>query len=228
MQGLNDTIFDLLTKVYPTKSVEDFQIQRKALTVSFVGSGIDVDVVPVIEDSTRPGYGWHFDALDPGSKMETCAPCQIKFIRDRKNKDKHFRTLVRLGKRWRDYAELSHLNSFTIELILAYLLDKEGSTGTVEQRFRRFLNYISQSGLKEVISFAENTKPLGTFKDPVVIIDPVYSQNNVAARLTEAERIEILTAAQTAWETATFASVEGDLDVWKEIFGPNFRVEDAE
>jgi len=35
LQSLNDTIHDLLVTIYPTKSVEDFQIQRKAATVSF-------------------------------------------------------------------------------------------------------------------------------------------------------------------------------------------------
>jgi hypothetical protein len=50
LQGLNDTIYNLLISIYPTKDVEDFQIQRKAATVSFVGTGISVDVVPVIED----------------------------------------------------------------------------------------------------------------------------------------------------------------------------------
>ena len=77
------------------------EIQRKAATVSFVGTGLSVDIVPVIEDPKRLGYGWQFDLQD-GSKLETCAPCQIKFVRDRKNKDRDFRTLVRLTKKWRD------------------------------------------------------------------------------------------------------------------------------
>src|ERR1700730_2761664 len=67
LQSLNDLIYDLLIKIYPTKAVEDFQIQRKAATVSFVGTGISVDIVPVIEDDKRPGYGWQFDLQD-GSK----------------------------------------------------------------------------------------------------------------------------------------------------------------
>jgi hypothetical protein len=226
LQGLNDTIYDLLTKVYPAKAVEDFEIQRKALTVTFVGSGLNVDVVPVIEDPSRPGYGWQFNLQDPGFHLETCAPCQIVVVRDRKGKDKNFRTLVRLAKRWRNFAEPTPLKSFTIELIMAYLLDTEGSSGTIEQRFRRFLNYIAQSGLKDQISFLENTTPLGTFHDPVVIIDPVYSNNNVASRISEQERLEIVAAAQQAWETAAFASVEDDLELWKEVFGSGFKVED--
>ena len=108
LQTLNDTIYKLLIEIYPNKDVEDFEIQRKAATVSFVGSGLSVDVVPVIEDSNKPGYGWQFDLQD-GSAMQTCAPCQIQFVRDRKDKDKDFRTLVRLAKKWRNHAELKAL-----------------------------------------------------------------------------------------------------------------------
>jgi hypothetical protein len=225
LQSLNDTIYKLLIDIYPNKDVEDFEIQRKAATVSFVGTGLSVDIVPVIEDAQRPGYGWQFDLQD-GSRLETCAPCQIKFVRDRKNKDTDFRTLVRLLKKWRNHVELKPLKSFVIELLVAYVLDSEGNAGSIEQRFRRILLYIAQSGLKERIQFAENTAPFGTFNDPVVIIDPVYSFNNVASRITEAERLMIVAAAQNAWEAAHFASAEDDDEVWKEIFGPRFKVKE--
>jgi hypothetical protein len=225
LQSLNDTIYNLLVEIYPNKDVEDFEIQRKAATVSFVGSGLSVDIVPVIEDPNKAGYGWQFDLQD-GSSMETCAPCQIQFVRDRKNQDKDFRTLVRLAKKWRNHAELRALKSFIIELIIAYILDQEGKAGSIEQRFRRFLLYLAQSGLKDIISFPENVAPLGTFSDPVVIIDPVNSKNNVASRITETERAEIVAAASVAWEAAHFASAEDDKEVWKELFGPRFRVEE--
>ncbi len=225
LKTLTDTIYNLLIKVYPNKGVEDFEIQRKAATVTFVGTGLSVDIVPVIEDEHRAGYGWQFDIRD-GSRVETCAPCQIQFIRDRKNSDKDFRTLVRLGKKWRNHAELQALKSFTIELLLAHLLDQEGANGSIEARFRRFLLYIAQSGLKDKISFRENGLPLGTFTDPVVILDPVCSQNNVASRISESERLQIVEAAREAWEAANFASAENDLEIWKEIFGPRFTVGD--
>ena len=225
LASLTDTIYELLIKIYPNKDVEHFQIQRKAATVAFVGSGLSVDIVPVIEDASRPNYGWQFDIQD-GSKVQTCAPCQIQFVRDRKEADKDFRTLVRLAKRWRNQAELKPLKSFAIELIMAYVLDTQGSVGSIEQRFRRFLHYIAQSGLKDLITFPENAKPIGSFTDPAVIIDPVSSQNNVAARITETERKEIVAAATEAWEAAHFASAEDDIDAWKEVFGPRFKVED--
>jgi len=106
------------------------------------------------------------------------------------------------------------------------LLDQEGADGSTEQRFRRFLLYTAQSELKERIQFPENTGPFGVFSDPVVILDPVCSLNNVATRITETERQQIAGAAREAWETANFASAENDNEVWKEIFGPRFKVED--
>ncbi len=227
LEDLTARIYDLLVEQYPTKSVEDFQIQRKAATVTFVGSGLVVDIVPVLEDPHRSGYGWQYDIRD-GSKVETCAPCQIKFVRDRKNVDGDFRTLVRMAKKWRNWTELKPLKSFAIELIMAHLLDTRGKGGSIEQRFRDFLLYVAQSGLKDVISFPENTAPSLQFDDPVVIIDPVASDNNVASRVSEAERKEIVAAAEKAWETANFASAENDHSVWKEIFGPQFRTEDAQ
>lgn len=225
LETLSDTIYDLLIEQYPTKSVEDFEIQRKAATVNFVGTGISVDIVPVIEDELRPGYGWQYDSRT-GAKVQTCAPCQIKFVRDRKNSDPDFRTLVRMAKKWRNHAEIKPLKSFAIELILAYLLDTQGKTGTIEQRFRDFLLFIAQSELKTEIRFPENTAPFTAFSDPVVILDPVCSANNVASRISEAERKEIVQAAKEAWEAANFASTEPDNEVWKELFGPRFRTEE--
>lgn len=107
---------------------------------------------------------------------------------------------------------------------MAYLLDKNGKEGSIESRFRQFLLYIAQSGLKEKIFFPENGNDIPDFSDPVVIIDPVCVTNNVASRLSEDERLEIVDAAAEAWEIAHHASVENDLAIWKELFGPRLKV----
>jgi tRNA nucleotidyltransferase (CCA-adding enzyme) len=226
LASLSQLIYDVLIKLYPNKAVEHFEIQRKAATVMFVGSGLSVDIVPVIEDPARPGYGWQFDIHD-NSKVQTCAPCQIKFVKDRKDADGDFRTLVRLAKKWRNRVELKPLKSFTIELIMAHVLARNGKDGSIEKRFRDFLLYIAQSELKEVITFPENGLFLQTFTDPVVILDPVCDTNNVASRISEDERKGIVAAATEAWETANFASAEDDIDLWKELFGPRFKIKEA-
>lgn len=223
IETLSETLHALLIQIYPTKSVEDFEIQRKAATAKFVGSGLSVDIVPVIENTQKPGYGVQYDR--DGTTVETCAPCQIKFVRDRKSKDKDFRTLVRLAKRWRNHAEIKPLKSFAIELIMAHILDKDGSSGTIEERFRKFLLYIAQSELRERITFPENTGAIPLFSDPVVIVDPVCNTNNVASRVNDDERKQIVAAALNAWETAHLASIDDDADVWREVFGPRFNTQ---
>lgn len=225
LASLSQLIFNALVKLYPNKAVEDFEIQRKAATVTFVGSGLSVDIVPVIEDPARSGYGWQFDIHD-NTKVQTCAPCQIKFVRDRKDMDGDFRTLVRLAKKWRNRIELKPLKSFAIELIMAHVLAKNGKDGSIEKRFRDFLLYVAQSELKEVITFPENGKVSPAFTDPVVILDPVCNTNNVTSRISDIERKEIVAAAMEAWEIANFASTEDDIEVWKELFGPRFKVKE--
>ncbi len=226
LDNLNDLIFKLLTKIYPTKAVEDFEIQRRAATVTFVKSGLSVDVVPVIQDPEEQNNGWQYD-LKTKEKNLTCAPCHIQFIRDRKNSDKHYRTLVRMAKRWKNFANPAGLKSFHIELILAYLQDRDGPTENIEQRFKEFLGFIAQNALNERIDFPENsTKPQKYFSNPVVIIDPANHENNVASRITEKEKSEIIAKALQAWEAAHYASVEDDNDVWKEVFGPKFKIKD--
>lgn len=223
-EGLSEDIHNLLVELYPNKAVEDFEIQRRAATVTFKGSGLAVDIVPVIENPGKDGFGYQFDTA--GGRTLTCAPCQIQFVRARKVADSDYRTLVRLVKKWRNFQGVDRLKSFHIELILAHLQDKHGPCENIEQRLRDFFLYIAQTGLKEPIQFPENTGTIPTFSDPVVIIDPVNNENNTAARITDAERSEIVAKATEAWETANFASVEDDPAVWKEIFGPRFKTKD--
>ena len=79
----------------------------------------------------------------------------------------------------------------------------------------------------ERIDFPENAgKTAVSFSDPVVIIDPVSPENNVSSRITKDEQDLIAKAAETAWEAATYASVENSDEVWKEIFGGRFKTKD--
>lgn len=224
--GLNELIHKLLIKIYPQKSVKDFEIQRRAATVTFVKSGLAVDIVPVIQDSSSSDHGYQFDR-ETGERNRTCAPCHIQFIRDRKDKDKHYRTLVRMGKRWKNFTNPPGLKSFHIELILAYLVDRDGATTSIEKRFREFLGYLAQTGLEERIDFPENNlKFKKSFSEPVVIVDPANHENNVASRITADEKNKIKDLARQYWEISFEASVQEDEEMWKEIFGPRFKIMD--
>jgi hypothetical protein len=133
-------------------------------------------------------------------------------------------------KKWRNEQELDRLRSFLIELIVAHLFDRDGTATSLEAGLQRFYLYVAQYGLKERITFPELGRISSLPSDPVVVLDPVNKENNVAARLTDSERAEIVAAAESAFstvETAVWKSGKGEtLDLWKEVMGRSFMIDD--
>lgn len=91
-ETLGEEINNFLVAAYPNKSVGDFTIQKRAATVSFVASGLDVDIVPVVEIADRADYGWQYGT--DGTRVLTCVPGQLAFIAERKRRDSDFRAVV--------------------------------------------------------------------------------------------------------------------------------------
>lgn len=227
--NLHAIIRKLLIAVYPTKKPEDYQIQPRTLGIHFTTSGLDVDLVPVIPISNEPGYGWQ-PSSQSDHPVKTSIQGQLDFIKARKKADVRFKTIVRLLKKWRNENELDRFRSFAIELIVAHLYDKHGAAPSLEEGVKRFWKYLAQHQLKQKISFPENGTIAQFPNDPVVVIDPVNNSNNVTARLTTAERDEIVKAALSAYETIQTASCKdgkGDtLDLWKQVFGRSFTIDE--
>jgi hypothetical protein len=228
VDALHEVIRKLLISVYPTKQPADFQVQPRTLGIHFHESGLDVDLVPVIPIPNEPGFGWQ-PSSQGGEPVKTNIQGQLDFIKSRKDADPRYRTLVRLLKRWRNEQELEKLRSFTIELILAHLYDRDGAASSLESGLQRFFLFVAQTGLKEPVSFPENGNVDTYPSDPVVILDPVNTANNVTVRLSEEERAEIAAAAELAWSTveaAVWKGTKGDtLDLWKEVMGRSFTID---
>ncbi len=230
VDNLHAIIRKLLIDAYPTKKPEDFQVQPRTLGIHFRTSGLDVDLVPVIPIPTEPGYGWQ-PSSERDQPVKTSIQGQLNFIKNRRDADPRFKTLVRLLKNWRNQNEIDRFRSFTIELIAAHLFDLHGAAVSLESGLQRFFLYVAQSQLKKPVTFAELGKVTTFPNDPVVILDPVNKSNNVAARLTDVERREIVAAAEKAWstiETASWKGGKGDtLDLWKDVMGRSFIIEEA-
>jgi hypothetical protein len=228
-EKLHNIILDLLVAAYPNKSREDFQVQPRTLGIHFRDSGLDVDLVPVIPIPAEPGYGWQ-PSSQQGHPVKTNITKQLEFVKSRRDADSRFRTIIRLLKNWRNHVELDRLRSFMIELIVAHLYDAQGAAPSLEAGLQRFFLYVAQSELNDPIIFAECGAVASVPKDPVVIIDPVNKENNVAARITASEKSEIVKAAQRAWETieaASWKSGKGEtLDLWKEVMGRSFTIDE--
>jgi hypothetical protein len=226
LDTLHEQLRGVVRAAYPTKADADFTINPKTLGVSFVASGLDVDLVPVLPDDRRgEGWGWQ-PSSDGGASVLTCIPGQLDFIRARKIADHRYRSVVRLAKRWRDYQELS-LRSFPIELWLAYLQGAEGPCMSIEAGLYRFFVWLSRDQLKGPVTFAEHGPVAQLPVDPVVTLDPVNFQNNVTARLTDQDREAIVDAGERAADTLGYArrvSGSGQTDeLWRELVGRNFK-----
>lgn len=226
---LHGIIRDLLIAVYPQKRPDDFKVQPRTLGIHYHDSGLDVDLVPIVPIPLEPGYGWQPSSQGDGP-VKTSVAGQLAFIKARSDSDPRYRTLVRLLKRWRNYQELDALRSFTIELMLAYLQDRDGPAPSLEEGLLRFFLFIAQIELREPVSFPENGRISRHPSDPVVVLDPVNVDNNVARRITEAERQEIVAKATGAWETISAASwnpYKGEtVELWRDVFGRSFVIEE--
>jgi hypothetical protein len=228
MNSLHAKIRKLLIAIYPQKVESDFAVQPRTLGIEFRVSGLCVDLVPIIPIASKPGYAWQPSSQGQPPVM-TNIQGQLDFIKARRDKDAMYRILVRLLKRWRNTKELTQLGSFAIELILAHLQDTKGAAPTLEAGLSRFFLFVAQSQLKTKIAFKENGNVTSFPNDPVVILDPVNSQNNVTRRITDAERVEIVKRAIEAWESITTASHNGfkgeTVEFWRNVFGRGFVIE---
>jgi hypothetical protein len=225
---LHERIRRLLLKCYPTKQPSDFTVQPRTLGIVFQGSGLEVDLVPIIPDPKQDDFGYQ-----PSSRGEppilTSVAGQLDFIRKRKDADPRFAKLVRMVKYWRNHHELDDLRSFVIELLLAHLQDQRGAAPSLEEGLLRFFSWVAQTELGQPVTFPECGQPTSWPKDRMVILDPVNVTNNVARRMTEPQCREIVNAARTAWERIHEARnndfVGETVECWKDVFGRSFVIE---
>lgn len=221
---------DRLFEANPNMERDQFVENDHTVTISFRGTGLDVDAVPVIYDGAEDDRG---DLINrhTGERVETSVPLHLQFIRDRrKSYGDAYTELIRLTKWWKreavkTYAPELRLKSFIIELIWAHLAD----TGTdltdypqaLEQFFVHLVKHIDQP-----LSFDDFVPPPQPKGDPVEIIDPVNPSNNIAKDYTLADRDGISAAALQALSAineATFAPTKGrEIELWQRILGPSF------
>jgi hypothetical protein len=223
-----------LRKAFPNFKPDQVQPQTYSVTVSFRGSGLDVDVVPILYDGDPDWYG-KLVSQDDGSLLSTSIPRHLEFIRKRKAaQEKDFAQVARLVKFWarnmkRD-REGFRFKSFMIELILAHLSDQGLDFSDYPEALQHFFTYVARTGLRERLVFADYYQPsvVGAFAEPVQIIDPVNAKNNVSRLYTAVEVDMIVDAALDAGDAidaALAAPTKGEtVAYWQRVFGPSFQV----
>lgn len=231
---------DRLIEVYgDTKRPEDFQMSDHAVGIVFHGSGLKVDVAPVIYEGAPEDRGYL--VTRSGQRVLTSIRLHVKFIRRRKRDyGPAYAQLIRLLKAWvREQKRLDpafRCKSFLVELIVAHLADHgwagqplalDDYPSALEQVFA----YVVRTRLAQRIAF-DDYYPASELPDPtgapIEVFDPVNPTNNVVGQYASIERDRLVAAAHDALDAiaeAEYADTKGRaIACWKRVFGPGFGV----
>lgn len=222
---LQELIKKLLVTAYPQKNADDFDDSgARTFGIVFKGSGLEVDLVPIVSLDDAANYGLQYSRK--GDCVKTSVKVHLDHYRDHAGRDPLLAPTLRLAKRWRYWQELDGIQSFHLELLLSFLVDRYGPAAGLEDGLRRLFLFIFRD-LGRGVTF--DGSDIARFSDPVVIVDPANHHNNVAARIQLGERDAFFAAARAAYETLTWAQglpVKGEtIAAWKELFGDNFSID---
>lgn len=231
---LLEYIVEKLRKAFPNFSPDQVKLQTYSISVSFKGTGLDIDIVPILYFGDDNWYG-NLVSQDDGSFLKTSIPLHLDFIKNRKQKhDQHFSQAVRLAKYWarKEKREKGgfRFKSFMIELIFAKLGDNGANFSDYPEALQSFFTYIATTDMRELIVFSDYYSPekVGSVTTPVKIIDPVNEENNVSHLYTAAQADMIVDAALDAGDaidSALLATTKQDtVYYWQKVFGPSFQV----
>jgi hypothetical protein len=234
VQGLLEYLAERLRKAFPNFSPEQVKPQTYSVTVSFRGTGLDVDVVPILYDGEPQWYG-NLVSQDDGSLLRTSIPLHLEFARKRKwAQETHFAQVVRLVKFWTRLMKQEHegfrFKSFMVEMVAAHLADAGLDFSDYPEALQHFFTYMARTNLAERIIFTDYYKAsaVGQFAEPVQIIDPVNASNNISRLYTRQEADLIVGAALDAGDAIDAAlaapTKQETVRYWQKVFGPSFQV----
>jgi hypothetical protein len=234
VSALLQYLAERLRKAFPNFSPDQVKPQTYSVTVSFRGTGLDVDVVPILYDGDPQWYG-NLVSQDDGSFLEASIPLHLDFTRKRKAaQETHFAQAARLVKFWsrriKQEREDFRFKSFMIELILAHLCDQGLDFSDYPEALQHFFTYVARSDMRERIVFTDYypASDVGSFTGPVQIIDPVNPKNNTSRLYTDAEADSIVKAALDAGDAVDAAlaapTKQETIYYWQKVFGSAFQV----
>ena len=232
---LLDWLADLLRAAYPTLAPDQIVVYpgSHCVTVTFRGSGLNVDVVPVLYYGDEDDQGY-LVTKDSGERVLTSIPLHLRFLRRRKDLEQHCAQIIRLVKWWarrqKTEREGFKCKSFIVELICAKLVDDGVDFSDYPRAIEEFFAYVARSGLQQRFVFSDYYRP-GDVPDatgtPIEIYDPVNPENNVASQYGLDDRNLLVSAARDALDALTeahYSDTKGRaVDAWRDVLGPSFR-----
>lgn len=234
IEKLHDYVVQYLKDIYPSKEDSDIEAdgKTKSIKIKFIGTGMEVDIVPVVSINTPIDYVWQ-PQRGGGGRYITSVTKQLEFASDRKKNNTSYTAIVRSLKWWKNYQELKdeELSSFAIELIVSYLDINEGVETNIEKGILRFFTFVSNSSFP-IISFKEAINTVPAYSTPIYICDPTNKENNAAKKMEKKNFDEIKKKANDAFEGISIAQSKSTdyetIEEWKSIFGSSFNINTEE
>lgn len=235
LEKLHDYIVKYLQEIYPQKDINrdvDAKGNTKSITIRFSGSGLEVDIVPVVPIIKPERYIWQ-PQRGGGGKYITSVENHLDFSLNKRQNNPSYTAIVRMLKQWKNYKELKPtdyeggISSFAIELIVAYLDEKQGVQTNIEEAIIRFFQFVSGSNFPN-IKFSHAINSIPHYSTPIYIADDTNNENNATKKINQSKWNEIVEEAENAFDSLNYAQsikTEGStIEQWKSVFGPTFNI----
>ncbi len=234
MQDLLDWLVKTLRSLFSNMSPDQITKQEYSVRISFRGTGLDVDVVPISYDGNPDWDGYLYSSVT-GKRLMTNIVKHLAFIEKRKQGNRvHYAQVVRLLKYW--VKEIKKRNddfkfkSFLVELLVAHMADR----GNIRlhdyvEALAGFFDFLVQGGLDKKIVFSGYYAPdqAASTPDSIQVFDPVNPDNNVASGYTLSDKsaiVEEAAEAADAVDSAIYAHTKAEaVRYWRKIFGSSFQ-----
>jgi hypothetical protein len=223
-----------LREAYPELSPDQFdESSPNCVTITFKGSGLDVDVVPVLYEGADNDIGY-LVSKNTGKRRLTSIPLHLEFIRKRKKRCEHYAQIVRLAKWWasqlKNQDPTFKCKSFLLELLLASSVDDGKDLSSYPEALSHFFSSVVKTGLEARVAFSDYypASSLPKLSTGIIeVFDPVTADNNVADTYSVEDRDRLVGAAEQAADAiseALFATTKARaVECWQRVFGSSFR-----
>jgi hypothetical protein len=236
--GLLEWLRDRCIEVYgKTKVADDFKISDHAVGITLRGSGLKIDVAPMLYDGEPDDKGYLITRQ--GERKLTSVTLHLTFIRKRRNDaGLAYPELIRLLKAWIREAKRRDTSlrckSFLLELIVAHLWDSGWNGEPLQvndypRAIEQVLAFIARTGLKEPIAFDDFYDPaeISDSYEAIQVWDPVNPANNVASSYFEHDRQRLVEHAaicldEISWAATAPTKAQANT-AWQTLLGPGFE-----